>query len=69
MAEIIDFPGLSSPEDMELLTDIIDSGKFQDCHDKLFANYNVSDIPPQKLFMGFYLYGYLQAAYDSNEKG
>ena len=65
MSNVIDFPGLDRPEDMKLLKEVIESGKFQDCHDKFFANYNVSEISLQTIFKGFYLYGYLQAMYDT----
>ena len=65
MNNVIDFPGLDKPEDLKLLKAVIDSGKFQECHDKLFVNYNVSEIPLQTIFKGFYLYGYLQAMYDT----
>lgn len=65
MSNVIDFPVSDNPEDMKLLKGVIDSGKFQDCHDKFFANYNISDMPFQKILMGFYLYGYLQAMYDT----
>ncbi len=65
MSNVIDFPVSENPEDMKLLKEVIESGKFQDCHDKFFANYNISDMPFQTILKGFYLYGYLQAMYDT----
>lgn len=65
MPNVIDFPDLAKPADMELLRDVINSEKFQNCHDKFFANHNVSEMPFKKVLMAFYLYGYLEAAYDS----